>query len=132
MNDLTPNEISPASVRVLPDAWVERLFERLAALYGSRFADMWRGTDLENVKRTWAEKLGGFAQRPEIIKAALDACDDRPWPPTLPEFLGICREAAKRSPVQLPALPAPDIPADVIAMRLEAIRKFGESFGRTA
>jgi hypothetical protein len=133
MNDLqAPNATLPANARVLPDAWVVRLFERMSAMYGSKFSDLWAGVDPANMRAVWADKLGGFAQRPEIIKAALDACDDRPWPPTLPEFMGICREAAKRSPVQLPALPAPDIPADVIAARLEVIRKFGESFGRTA
>ncbi len=133
MNEIqAPNATSPENARVLPDAWVVRLFERMSAMYGSKFSDLWAGVDPANMRAVWADKLGGFAQRPEIIKAALDACDDRPWPPTLPEFLGICRDAAKRSPVQLPALPAPDIPADVIAARLEVIRKFGESFGRFA
>ncbi len=102
-------ETSPANVRVLPDAWIERLFGRLEGLYGAKFHDAWRGTDTENVKRTWAEKLGGFADRPEALKAALDACDDKPWPPTLPEFIGLCRDAAKRTGPGYVALPAPDI-----------------------
>lgn len=103
------NETSLANVRVFPDAWIERLFNRLSALYGSKFADLWRGTDLENVKRTWAEKLGGFADRPEIIRYALDACDDRPWPPTLPEFIGLCRDQARRIGGETPSLPAPQL-----------------------
>lgn len=94
---------------MLPDAWIERLFDRLAALYGSKFADLWKNTDLQNVKATWAEKLGGFADRPEIIRHALDSCDDRPWPPTLPEFIGLCRDQARRVGRQTSALPAPQL-----------------------
>ena len=96
-------ETSPANVRVLPDAWIERLFGRLEGLYGAKFHDAWRGTDTENVKRTWAEKLGGFADRPEALKAALDACDDKPWPPTLPEFRALCTPMAEDL-----GLPTPD------------------------
>lgn len=105
---LPTSATSQARPSALPDAWVERLFERLAALYGSRFADLWRGTDAENVKAVWAEKLAGFHDRPEVLKAALDACDDKPWPPTLPEFLGFCRNAAGRGEV-FTALPPPEI-----------------------
>ncbi len=112
-------ETSPANVRVLPDAWIERLFGRLEGLYGAKFHDAWRGTDTENVKRTWAEKLGGFAGRPEALKAALDACDDKPWPPTLPEFIGLCRDAAKRAGPAYVALPAPEIDQAEAARRVE-------------
>lgn len=133
MNELqAPNATSPANARVLPDGWVVRIFERMSAMYGSKFSDLWSGVDPASIRAVWADKLGGFAQRPEIIKAALDSCDDKPWPPTLPEFLAACREAARRSPVQVPALPAPNTPGGVIAARLEVIRKFCHSFGRGA
>ena len=93
---------------VLPDAWVEEIFRRLAALYGSKFADLWKGTDTESVKAVWAQKLAGFHDKPYVLKAALDACDDKPWPPTLPEFLGFCRNAAGRGDA-IVALPPPEI-----------------------
>lgn len=115
------SETSPASVRMLPDSWIERLFGRLEGLYGAKFHDAWRGTDTENVKRTWAEKLGGFADRPEALKAALDACDDKPWPPTLPEFIGLCRDAAKRTGPGYVALPAPEIDPAETARRIERV-----------
>ena len=57
---------------------------------------------LLDLQRQHAEVLGmlpeiaGFQDRPEAIKAALDALDDKPFPPTLPEFLRACRDAAKR------------------------------------
>jgi hypothetical protein len=54
---------------------------------------------------TSSEKLGGFADQPKAIKAALDACDERPFPPTLPEFLTLCRDAGRRIRDDKPALP---------------------------
>ena len=87
-------QMRPDSLR---DDWIARIFERLGGLYGAKFTDMWKDTDPANVSRTWAERLAGFHDMPEAIKAALDGCDDRPWPPTLPEFIQLCRDAAKRN-----------------------------------
>ena len=75
---------------------IDRLFGELEALYGSKFADLWAGTDIERVKAKWTEKLRGFAEHPGVIQKAVDALDESPTPPTLPEFLGLCRDAAKR------------------------------------
>lgn len=68
---------------------VEALFAQFAALYGARFAQMWKGTDLSVVKTTWAEALSGFTVRE--VRTGLESCQARPWPPTLPEFLLLCR-----------------------------------------
>lgn len=104
---LPQNATSPQSLIALPESWINRLFGRLEGLYGSRFHDLWKGTDLENVKAVWAEKLAGIRGQPEVLKAALDACDDKPWPPTLPEFLELCRNAARRAQPSVAALPPP-------------------------
>jgi hypothetical protein len=85
----------------------------MAALYGSKFADLWRGTDAAAVRRMWAEKLGGFHDKPEAIKSALDALDERPFPPTLPEFIGLCRDAARRMGPTTAALPHKLTPEEV-------------------
>lgn len=50
---------------------------------------MWKGTDLAIVKTTWAEALAGFSVRE--VRQGLAACRGKPWPPTLPEFLLLCR-----------------------------------------
>lgn len=71
--------------------WIERLFSRLASLYGAAFGRQWEGTNLVDVKAVWAEKLGGF--NAHQIGEALKLCDDRQYPPNLPEFLGLCRRA---------------------------------------
>lgn len=80
--------------------WVERIFSRLAASFGAAFGRQWDGTNLSEVKATWAEKLGGFTA-PQISEA-LKACeevksDGRAYPPNLPEFIEFCRNAARRS-----------------------------------
>lgn len=76
----------------------------MSGLYGSKFSDLWRGSDLSTVRRMWAEKLAGFADIPKAIKEALDALDDKPFPPTLPEFLALCREAGRRHETHKPAI----------------------------
>ena len=103
MNAIT-NMTSPANRPALPDAWIGRIFDHMTGMYGSRFADLWRGSDLNTVRRMWAEKLAGFADMPKAIKEALDALDDKPFPPTLPEFLALCREAGRRHDGHKPAI----------------------------
>jgi hypothetical protein len=44
-----------------------------------------------NAMRTWAENLGGFADHPECLKHALKILPSEP--PTLPQFLDMCRKA---------------------------------------
>ncbi|EEO27837.1 hypothetical protein [Oxalobacter paraformigenes] len=73
-------------------AEVEALFSEFEALYGSRFADMWRHTDVARVKSLWAKALAGLTGRE--IRAGLAGCGSRPWPPSLPEFLTLCRPEA--------------------------------------
>lgn len=71
--------------------WVDRIFARLSAMYGARFADMWAGLDLAMVKAAWSEDLGDLSA--EEITRGVTACKLRTWPPTLPEFLALCRPA---------------------------------------
>lgn len=73
-------------------AGVEALFSEFEALYGSRFADMWRHTDVAYVKSLWAKALAGLTRRE--IRTGLAGCGNRPWPPSLPEFLTLCRPEA--------------------------------------
>ena len=112
----------PARPSVLPDAWITRLFEQMSGLYGVKFTDLWNGTDIASVKAIWAQKLGGFADKPECIKDALNALDERPFPPTLPEFLTLCRTAANRKGTYTAALPAPAMSPQEAARRLDEIK----------
>ncbi len=92
----------------LPPAWVDRLFSRLAAYYGSqKLATMWVDADMAEVKAVWSEQLGRF--EPASISAALQRLVDsgNQWPPTLPEFVELCRQSAIGRQQASVALPAP-------------------------
>lgn len=80
----------------LPLEQVEYIFSVMACLYGRRFSEMWEGQRPEVVKRFWAHKLAGFSDYPQAITAALESLDERTLPPTLPEFLALCRTALRR------------------------------------
>lgn len=103
----------------LPDSWVERIFDRMQGMYGSLWVDRWRtGETVEragrvfdrgllNAKATWAQELGGFAEQPERIQRALESCRSKSLPPTLPEFVELCRQQVAEQLVALPP-PVPD------------------------
>jgi hypothetical protein len=96
-----PSPASPAGIvnrnatratsTALPSEWIERLFERLSARYGNKFAAMWAGISPEAIKREWAEGLAGFS-REELVEG-MRASLDREWPPNLAEFRRLCRPA---------------------------------------
>jgi hypothetical protein len=106
-----PSETSLANRSALPESWVARIFDHMLGLYGSKFSDLWGGTNLDTVQRIWSQKLAGFREMPGAIKEALNALDGKPYPPTLPEFLALCREAAPRhqnTPVMVGYTPTPE------------------------
>lgn len=75
--------------QALPQHWVESLFKRMAFTYGARFVDQWRGIDTDGIKVEWAEKLGVLTDA-ELLHG-VNSLHERDWPPTLPEFLKLCR-----------------------------------------
>lgn len=87
---------------MLPDAWVDSIFARLAVRYGSAWTRMWEGLDIAAVKADWASELGYYAQHPDGISHALKNLPDRP--PSVSQFRELCRGAPTPPP---PALPAP-------------------------
>jgi len=76
---------------------VERLFLRLSALYGNRFTDMWKGIDLHEVKRCWADELSAYSV--QQVAQAVNGLTEKAWPPTLPEFLEMCEGAKPVTPI---------------------------------
>jgi len=73
----------------IPLAWVESLFKRMAAAYGALLADQWRGQDTGTVKRLWAIELGKVTV--EELTHGVQQLGTRKWPPTLPEFVLMCK-----------------------------------------
>jgi len=91
----------------LPDVWVDRIFTKLALVYGRDFLSRWEGLELDDVKADWAHELSGMAVRPERIRYALENLPASK-PPTVLDFRNLCMQARFD---ELPALPAPSDPA---------------------
>lgn len=73
----------------MPIRWASELLNRFRMMYGQKFADQWGQIDTDELAHFWSQELAGFT--PGEIKTGLDACKSRPWPPTLPEFMVLCR-----------------------------------------
>lgn len=110
----------------LPDSWVDSLITRLESMYGSGFVAMWENTSAQDMRNLWAEALARFSG--EQIKWALGALIDRgtAFPPSLPEFAALCRQAPRP---QQPALPAPVVDPAVAKERAQAIATQFSAFG---
>lgn len=82
-------QISSTSTNPAPISWVEKLFDRMQALYGNKFIDMWRDTNIDLVKKLWAEEMGKLSA--DELKRGYAGLMARDWPPTLPEFVKACK-----------------------------------------
>src|SRR5690606_4326501 len=65
------------------------VFAEMMLLYGAKFAQQWAGLTPREIKAAWNQKLQGFT--PEEIRRGLQSCLAHDWPPTLPEFIRMCR-----------------------------------------
>lgn len=77
------------STKPAPISWVESLFARMQAMYGNKFLDMWRDTDLDLVKQLWADEMGKLS--PEELRRGFAGLMARDWPPSLPEYVKMCK-----------------------------------------
>lgn len=97
----------------LPNVWIDRLFDRLAALYGRHWFDLWADVPMADVKDAWAEAIGNASG--EAIRRALEHCAvHNKFPPTAPEFAALCR-GFRPTPSSVGTLPAPRDPKEEIA-----------------
>jgi len=76
----------------------------MVGYYGARFADAWKGCDVTEVKAIWSEEIAAYSVAE--IQRGIASLKTREWPPTLPEFLNLCRpkpdpQAAHAEAVQL-------------------------------
>jgi hypothetical protein len=78
----------------LPLKAIDRLFERLAATYGSEWTSRWLGQDEAKVKSLWAHELAAYAQQLECIAWALENLPTRT--PNAIEFKQLCRSAPRK------------------------------------
>lgn len=90
--------------RAFHSGLIDRLFARFAAMYGNRFADMWAGINVDDVKKCWSDELRVFSV--DQVGAAVDGLKSHNFPPTLPEFLQLCAASkAKATVTYIKAVP---------------------------
>ena len=77
------------AINPLPAAWVSKLIAKMQVMYGAKFTQQWAGIPPEVLQAEWALELAGFTG-PELARG-LAACRKRTFPPTLPEFMALCR-----------------------------------------
>lgn len=85
------NSTEPTQTRL-----VQRLFKRFQARYGRKALTMYGGIPEADIWEEWGEQLGKFT--PDDIRAALDASitTHLEFPPTLPQFVDLCKSAQQR------------------------------------
>ena len=116
----------------LPDLWVARIFQAMQGNYGTRFLNQWKtgqtlpdGTDagVKNAMAFWADKLGGFSDQPERIKRVLDSLPTDP--PSLPQFVELCRMARSDDKPALPHKPT----AEEAEHQRDMAKRLGDAIG---
>ncbi|HVM93904.1 MAG TPA: hypothetical protein VMT67_13870 [Terriglobales bacterium] len=78
-------------VTAIPQRWVEALFATMSSTYGARFADLWRGTEIAQVKRQWGIELAKLTSAQ--MKAGRENLMQLVKAPTCPEFIAHCRQS---------------------------------------
>jgi hypothetical protein len=89
MSSLMLTPPSSAEAQPLRPDWVKALFGKLSARYGTLFADRYAGVPQDVLIAEWGAELAGLSG--DDIRRGLDGCRDLRFPPTLPEFLALCR-----------------------------------------
>lgn len=91
-SSLTPSKASAPTVTEIPLAptAARTLWVRMAEIYGHRWTSAYGDNPNEGAALTWAKGLAGISAKQvgDGLRACVSSSD--PWPPTLPEFRGMC------------------------------------------
>lgn len=68
---------------------VEHILREMQGLYGNLFEKQWSGQSLMEMVPFWERKLQGFSR--EELRRGFRALETLRFPPTLPEFMALCR-----------------------------------------
>lgn len=112
-------------LQTLPVSWVERIFSRFSAAWGSqKVASMFPEATHGEVKELWARQLGRFSK--DTIRDAVEnvISGNREWPPSLGEFLEVCRQAsvARQQHATVKLLDLPRTSADQAHANVDRIK----------
>lgn len=109
----------------LPRDWIDRVFTEMRATYGATFDRQWdcpAGADpvahAAIVKGRWGEALAGFERAPYALRYGLDNLPE--FPPTLPQFVALCRRAPQP---ERQRLAPPRIDPEMAGAAARAIRR---------
>lgn len=86
----------------MPVPWVRALLAKLSARYGTLFADRYACVPQDILIAEWSSELAGYT--PAEIQRGLAGCRDLKFPPTLPEFLALCRPPVEPHTAYIEAL----------------------------
>lgn len=103
---------------MLPPAWIDRIFDKLAVTYGREFLSQYEGIEANSVRANWAYELRNFESRPWAIRYALEHLTPA-RPPNPLVFLELCRQAPAPP---APRLEQPKADPDVIRRSSEKLR----------
>jgi hypothetical protein len=87
--ELVNQSSTSTNAQPIPLNWVEKLFEEMMLSFGKKFADQWQGIDPAKLKAHWAQKMGELTNE-EMVRG-VKAMRNLDWPPSLPEFMRLCR-----------------------------------------
>jgi len=101
----------------VPEHWVDKLFARFSVIYGHKWTSVYPNSEMISVaKREWARALGRVTG--EQIQLGIEGLIDsgEPWPPTIPEFITVCKNTTLKAQTVSPkALPKPRPEKEVLA-----------------
>ena len=106
-----------------------RIWQRMTEVYGHRWMSAWGESSnpdgsLTSAAVTWAQGLSRFTL--DEIRQGFEKLvkNENEWPPTLPEFMALCREksAAPYHRMVGPALPPPEVDSAMIEGELKKMR----------
>lgn len=94
----TQNALDEAGATVLafwpkeavPERWITELFTRMHRHWGNTFLDKWRDVEMAGLKIEWAKALRKLSSAE--LKAGVDSLLTLKFPPSLPEFYGLCKQ----------------------------------------
>ena len=87
MTTLSTSAHCPANA--LPKKWIDDLFDRMLMTFGKRFSDQWQGTDPQRLKEFWGKRMATLTS--VEMRTGVEAMLKLKWPPTLNEFIDLCR-----------------------------------------
>lgn len=101
----------------------DELFRRFDRVFGQqKTAAHWGMQDMELVKADWNAELGKFTR--ETHDRAMSALTQQgaSWPPTLGEFVQLCRQFNRPEHQQMAQIPMSAVPQDQAKRNIAAIR----------